>query len=194
MSISAAMLQVRAHHAKPIETRMSVFGKRIDFEESMRPELPVLFRVARRMVHNDDDAEDLVSQTLMRAHIAWSRFDGRHPRSWLIRILRNEFLKSIRNKHETLQLGELDVEPVDEAMSWTAIADNLSAEIILLELDKMAPDYAVTIQLCDVEQLSYEEAAEAMDVPIGTVRSRLFRARAMLRQRIAHRVLEEAKR
>lgn len=148
----------------------------------------MLYRVARRMAKDADDAEDLVSQTLMRAHQAWERFDGQHLRSWLIRILRNEFLKSLRNQTETTSIDEADFELAHSTSLFTSVVEKISVDLIFEELDNLSPEFAIVIQLCDIEQMSYEDAAQALDIPIGTVRSRLFRARLALRNKLMHRI------
>ena len=154
------------------------------FEKSVKGELAVLYRVARRMGTSQEQAEDLVQTTLIKAYQAWDRFDGRHLRSWLIRILRNERLMALRTEKYESSLDEPDATEVADQPFWDELSWKMAADKVLLELQQLPDIYQMAIQLCDVEQMSYEEAAEAMDVPIGTVRSRLFRARAMLRNRL----------
>lgn len=163
---------------------MSLFARPRDFESSVRDELPVLYRVARRMGCTSEEAEDLVQTALVKAYQAWSRFDGRHLRSWLVRILRNERLMALRGAKPTTSLDEPEAGEVAEAPFWDKLAWKLEADQLLAELDRLPDIYRDTVHLCDVEQLSYEEAADVMDVPVGTVRSRLFRARALLRDRL----------
>jgi RNA polymerase sigma-70 factor (ECF subfamily) len=156
------------------------------FEQIALRELPVLYRVARRLTLDDSEAEDLVGQSLLLAAKAWNSFDGRFARSWLIRILKNEHLATRRRKASKPEAALDDVdEPSDEGfweeVSWRAVGSQVMAE-----LDKLPAEYRMAVALCDVEQLSYEEAAAAMDVPIGTVRSRLFRGRKLLRAKLAH--------
>lgn len=159
------------------------------WEEVALAELPVLYRVAKRLTSDPVLAEDLVAQTLFDAGKAWDSFDGEFPRSWLIRILQNNFKKDIRraaSRPQTLPIeeqivaGECDVW---RELNWGAIGPQ-----IIEEVDSLLEEYRMTITLCDIEEMSYEEAAEAMGVPIGTVRSRLFRARRILREKLAHYV------
>jgi RNA polymerase sigma-70 factor (ECF subfamily) len=153
-----------------------------DFERSLKSELPVLFRVAKRLSRSNEMAEDLVGQTLLAAVKFQSSFDGRHFRSWLIKILRNEFNSLIRRElaRPTVVLEDAEGETEDfwEEVNWRVDADTL-----MRELDQLSEEHRMIIQLCDVEELTYEEASDALDIPIGTVRSRLFRARARLRAR-----------
>ena len=160
---------------------MFSFRGRPSFEDAVRPHLEVLYRIALRLARNQEDAEDIVSQTLLQACKAWQKFDGAHLRSWLIRILRNEFLGNQRKRAVRPQETELDIEVSDNNRTWTEIASNLNSERILAALEQLPIEFRLVSVLCDVEQMSYEEAATALDIPMGTVRSRLFRARAKLR-------------
>lgn len=155
-----------------------------DFETAIRAELPVLYRVARRMVRSDDEAADLVQQALLKAFRAWKRFDGQHLRSWLIKILRNENLMRLRADRRA-EFTELDEAITVETGLWDELCWRDQAAHILQELDNLPEEFRLAVVLCDVEQLSYEEAARAMDIPLGTVRSRLSRGRALLRLRLA---------
>ncbi len=164
---------------------MLFWSRNRDFEGSVRGELPVLYRVARRMGCSSEEAEDVVQTTLVKAYQAWDRFDGRHLRSWLIRILRNERLMLLRGAHPTESLDEPAAAEAAEEPFWDEMTWRLAADRIKDEMERLPEVYRMTIHLCDVEELTYEEAAEVMEVPIGTVRSRLFRARAMLRKRLS---------
>lgn len=157
---------------------------RRDFERQVSKELNVLYRVARRMGCKPEEAEDCVQTCLLKAFQAWERFDGRHLRSWLITILRNERLMAIRSQKPEISLEESNVEEGIEEPFWDEVSWKMQAERILEELEHLPENFRMTLHLCDVEQMTYEEAAKAMDVPIGTVRSRLFRAREMLRKRL----------
>lgn len=166
--------------------------RRRDFERAVRDELPVLYRVARRMGCTEEEAEDVVQTTLLKAFKSYDSFDGNYFRSWLIRILRNERLMLLRTPIVTTSLDddeefhEIPVEPF-----WDEVAWRLQAGRILEELTQLPDIYRMVLQLCDVEDLTYEEAATALDIPVGTVRSRLFRARTMLRQRLEPMMNEE---
>jgi len=161
-----------------------------DFEAQLRLELPTLFRVAKRLARSSEEAEDLVGQTLLSAYKSKHTFDGLYFRSWLIRILRNEFNSVLRKESSrpalVLEEPEGIVEPFWDEVSW-----RVDAETILRELDNLTEEHRLIIQLCDVEELSYEEASSALDIPLGTVRSRLFRARARLRENLAGKIAVE---
>ncbi len=158
------------------------------FERHVLPEIEVLLRVARSLTRNDADAEDLVQDTLIRAYRAIERFDGRHPRAWLLTILRNTHINRNRRQRPELlrdpdgtsrQLNELASVDVTDA----SVEAGFDAEIerALAELDE---PFRSVVQLVDVEGLRYAEAAEVMGVPVGTVMSRLHRARGRIRDRL----------
>ncbi|MEA2554051.1 MAG: hypothetical protein QOJ65_2227 [Fimbriimonadaceae bacterium] len=134
---------------------------------------------------NSTDAEDLVGQTLLAAARAWGNFDGRYIRSWLVTILKNEHLKGIRSKASRPKtVGLEDGKELTEGSPEHEIDTRAFADEILKELDSLPEDFRMAVALCDVEQMSYEDAAQALGVPIGTVRSRLFRGRRLLRDKL----------
>lgn len=165
-----------------------MFATRPDSKPSvsdvLERELEMLYRVAKRLTLNDPDAEDLVSQTIAIAFKSWDRFDGRHPRSWLVTILRNEWFQTLR-KRKMRSETEFDAihEPSDEGF-WKSIDRKLEAEMIVEAVQTLAEEYRDAITLCDIEELSYDEAAEALGIPVGTIRSRLFRGRKILRSKL----------
>jgi RNA polymerase sigma-70 factor (ECF subfamily) len=156
------------------------------FGDVLHRELPVLYRVAKRITRRETDAEDLVGQTLFLAHKNWGQFDGRYVRSWLIRIMRNEW-QNQRRKAGSRPEVELEsmAEPSDEGFWWD-IQVQIDAKTIIATLDELPDEYREAVTLCDVEEMSYEEAAEALGVPVGTIKSRLFRGRKLLRSKLAH--------
>jgi RNA polymerase sigma-70 factor (ECF subfamily) len=162
--------------------------KRLPVEDLLRQELDMLFRIARRMTGNDADAEDIVGQTMLAAVRTYDRFDGRHPRAWLAQILRNEWMQTLRRRKSRPESELEDAPEPSEEGFWKQIDDKLQAERILEELDSLPADFRDAIVFCDVEEMSYEEAAAAMGVPSGTLRSRLHRGRKMLRARLVSRM------
>lgn len=164
-------------------TRMSSFAAKPRVADALNAELEMLTRVALRLTGNHADAEDAVGQTLVIAYEKWDQFDGRYLRSWLIQILRNEWLQVVRKRKSRGEVqADLVQEPADEF--WMAIDRKLEAEEILNALAALDDDYRMAVTLCDVEQMSYEEAASALAVPLGTLQSRLYRARKQLRARL----------
>lgn len=172
---------ISAIHDRPEDVR----GARQTFEDVALRELPVLYRMAQRFLGSGPDAEDLVSQTLLLAAKGWASFDGRFPRSWLIKIMKNEFLRLRRSSHSApVGFGDAP-EPCDEGREWRDLDTQLLSETIISELDGLPEEYRLAVSLCDVEEMSYDEAARALEVPIGTIRSRLFRGRRLLRDKLA---------
>ncbi len=173
------------YHGRVVDflNKESIIAMR-DFEARLQDELPVLYRVAKRLAKSTDTAEDLVGQTIYAAIKFKHSFDGRHLRSWLIKILRNEFNTLVRKEQArpTVLLDEVDGEVES---FWDEVHWRVDAETLMRELDNLSEEHRMIIQLCDVEEISYEDAADALEIPIGTVRSRLFRARAKLRDRCA---------
>ncbi|MBI4884640.1 MAG: RNA polymerase sigma factor [Actinobacteria bacterium] len=158
------------------------------FEQHVLPEIEVLLRVARSLTRNDADAEDLVQDTLIRAYRAIERFDGLHPRAWLLTILRNTHINRHRRQRPELlrdpdrtsrELFDVASDDVTDA----AVDAGFDAEIDLALMGLEEPFRAV-VQLVDVEGLTYAEAAEVLGVPAGTVMSRLHRARGRIRDRL----------
>lgn len=163
----------------------------LDFETTVRRELNTLYRVAQRLTGKAADAEDLVGQTLLAAAKAWNNFDGRHPKAWLIAILRNERNRSIRTASSRPQTADIEAaELADGDGGWKDVDLKIIGDHILATLDKIPEEYRLAVALCDVEQLTYEEAAEVLGVPAGTIRSRLHRGRHALRNRLSHLALE----
>lgn len=163
----------------------SWFARPKDFESNVKVHLPVLYRVAKRMGCTNEEAEDVVQTTVIKAFKAWESFDGEHLRSWLIRILRNERLMNLRSREsKNTSLDDSDTFEIADKPFWEPLSHKIQAEHLLRELDALPEIYKLTIHLCDVEELTYEDASQVLDVPVGTIRSRLFRARGMLRDRL----------
>ncbi|MCW5936594.1 MAG: RNA polymerase sigma factor [Fimbriimonadaceae bacterium] len=162
----------------------SILDRRESFEQVALREVEVLYRVAKRLTLNSNDAEDLVGQTMLNAAKNWQAFDGRHARSWLIRILRNEWNQLLR-KRKVRQ--EVDMESISEPSEegfWQKVEVRLDVETILVALDTIGEDYRAAITLCDVEEMDYAEAAIALDIPQATLRTRLHRGRKQLQAKL----------
>jgi RNA polymerase sigma-70 factor (ECF subfamily) len=144
----------------------------------------VLYRVARRLTPNAAEAEDLVGQALAKAAGAWSGFSGEYPRSWLIRILTNCHFGVLRSRKTKPADTSLDPDLVADE-PWSAIDWGLVGPNLMEEVDRLPPEYRLAVVLCDVEEMSYDEAAAAMEVSVGTAKSRVFRGRRLLRARLA---------
>jgi RNA polymerase sigma-70 factor, ECF subfamily len=168
--------------------RRNTLLEKPSFESVVDAELPVLYRVALRLTRSQAEAEDLVGQTLYLAARAWAVFDGAHPRSWLIKILRNEHAGSAR-KRTKVSLEDQPVEPTGME-PWPEVDWKLVGDQILKALDQIPEDYRMAVALCDIEEVTREEAALALEVPLGTLNSRLHRGRSLLKVSLS-RILGE---
>lgn len=161
------------------------------FRTYVVPELELLFAVAMRLTRDRQDAEDVVQETLLRAYRAIDRFDGRHPRAWLLTILRNANINRARKRtpdllrDEERTLGALPARGADgrDGAAERAL-DDMPDERLVEALRRLSSDHRAVVALVDIDGLSYREAAEILQIPIGTVMSRLHRARNKLRTRL----------
>jgi RNA polymerase sigma-70 factor, ECF subfamily len=148
-------------------------------------------RLARRLAGNTADADDLVQETFLRAYRFWGSYrPGTDCRGWLITICRNVFRSRVSREATVQPVGDdADLEVVATVHAHMAArrdgVDRLfeSAELgdaIAVAIGRLSEAHRVVVQLIDVDGMTYEEVAAALDVPVGTVRSRLFRARRLL--------------
>ncbi len=158
------------------------------FERHVLPEIEVLLRVAQSLTRNHAEAEDLVQDTLIRAYRGIGGFDGRHPRAWLLTILRNTHIN--RNRRRRPELLR-DQDATFERLAGDASTDRADLFVentidgeILAALGELSDDFRRVVELVDIDGLSYPEAAEVLGVPVGTVMSRLHRARRRIRDRL----------
>jgi RNA polymerase sigma-70 factor (ECF subfamily) len=165
------------------------------FEELIVPEMPFLARIARTMSRSQAEADDLAQETLVKAFRAMDNFDGAYPRAWLARIARNTAINRDQRNREFLLAEEGTVEPEPSPDEITDPQDIvLSQEIdddLRRALDELPAPFRVLVQMVDVEDMTYQEAADALEIPIGTVMSRLHRARNRLRKSLQDTALGE---
>ncbi len=157
-----------------------------DFEAQALPHMDDLFRIALRMTGDRAHAEDVIQETFLQAWKSFDKFErGTNCKAWLFRILfysvqhqrRKWFRFAVAaDSEEILETSTAAPEPV---------AEKLTDEQIQGALDGLPPEYRAVALLVDVEEFAYREAAQILGVPIGTVMSRLSRARRMLRERLA---------
>lgn len=164
--------------------------KREEFERAIKGVFPAIYSTAVRLTRNEENAKDLTQETLIKAYQAYDRFDGRNLKAWLLRILTNTFINqlrqgrrspdsaSIEDSAEALQAASSDPLPLERVLAQTLDQDIEKA------LASLPEEYRIAVVLSDIEGLSYQEIAESLDVPIGTVRSRLARGRAILRSKL----------
>lgn len=163
------------------------------FQAEVMPHVDRLFRLAMWLERDRQEAEDLVQETLLQAYRSFSRFTaGTNSRAWLITIL-----KHIRSNKRRARFRRDAVERPDDQIAETVafvppVPTHLTDEEILAALRGMPEAYQDIILLSDVEDFTYKEIADALDIPIGTVMSRLHRGRALLRKALASgRVVNE---
>jgi RNA polymerase sigma-70 factor (ECF subfamily) len=159
--------------------------RRTRFERECLAHLDALHRAARRFTRDDDAARDLVQDTLVRAYRAFDTFaPGTNARAWLLSIEYSVFVNDYhrrRRRPATVSMDALEARYADRlqappdagVVAWT------DAEV-LVALDELPEDFRATVLLVDVDELTYEEAAAALGCALGTVRSRLHRARRLL--------------
>jgi len=170
---------------------------RVRFEEEALELADQVYRVARRLVGTREEAEDLVQETYARAFRSWRSFTpGTNMRAWLLRILTNLNIDRGRRSQrapDTTPLEEGDyylankVAAVEgeQALDQDRVVERLSQDGIVEALSDVPHDFRDVIVLVDIGEFSYAEAAQILDVPIGTVMSRLHRGRRILKQRLA---------
>lgn len=163
------------------------------FENELLPHADALYNFAYHLTYNEEDANDLVQETFLKAFRFINSFDsGTNAKAWLFKILKNGFINEYRRKKK--EPNKVDYEDIiayqdaDEEKGGVAfdlredIFDGMMGDEITVALDKLPVDFKTIILLCDIEEFSYEEIAKILDIPIGTVRSRLHRARNALKE------------
>lgn len=171
------------------------------FERIVLPHLDAVYRMARRLSGNEAEADDLVQETFLRAYKAFEGFELRQygAKPWLLKILHNVFYTRVGKKARQPTLiedisfddfaAELDQPPASELgssnVNWDEFDEELKAAVLGL-----SPDYREVLLLWALEELSYKEIAEVCGCAIGTVMSRLYRARQQLGQRLAEYACE----
>ena len=162
-----------------------------EFEDEALPHLDALYSFGLKMTGDSDQADDLVQETFLRAFRFWDKFEkGTNSKSWLFSIMKNTFINEyrktsrepskvdyddIQNFYENIKSDEVKTQHSQEDAFSTLLDDEVSDAIT-----KLPEDFRTVIILSDIEGFSYEEIADFVDCPVGTVRSRLHRARKML--------------
>lgn len=176
---------------------------RDEFERLAMEHMDMLYRIARRLTGNDAAAEDLVQETYVRAIRSWTTFKLQDfgIRPWLIRILQNLFYSSARrDNRQPTGVDQAHLESVpDHASADTPLAPESFEGMdqrLVRALNRLPSEYQLVMLMWAVEELSYKEIADALDIPIGTVMSRLHRAKQKLAEQLAdyakdNRILRE---
>lgn len=171
-------------------------ARRAAFDRYVLPELDVLYRVALSITRKPADAEDLVQETLLRSYRAVGRFDGRYPRAWLLTIMRNAQINRVRRRRpELLRDGDDSERLADDTVGAESpeatVVDGSFDALVEEALRELPLKFREVVDLVDLHGLSYQEAADALGTPIGTIMSRLHRGRARIRASLAERGVHE---
>ncbi len=170
-------------------------NKQQDFNEEILPHLDALYNFGLRLTADPNDAEDLVQDTIVKAFRFFSSYEkGTNAKAWLFRILKNSYINNYRRKskkpqevdydevasfYESIRAERTNSSDLEDKMFRELIDDDLSNA-----LDSIPEDFRTVVLLCDVEDFTYEEIANMLDVPIGTIRSRLHRGRNLLKAQL----------
>jgi RNA polymerase sigma-70 factor (ECF subfamily) len=167
------------------------------FEELAMPLFARLYNFAHWLTQDRSEAEDLVQETCMKALKGFASFrQGTNFRAWIYRVLKNTFLTSRAGlRAATLSLDDDEdplAEPVALGTPESILISTLDQQTIQKALEALSVQYREVILLCDVEEMSYQEIAETLSIPIGTVMSRLSRGRKMLRESLNEASIRKA--
>jgi len=169
--------------------------KLIIFDNEFLPFIDSMYNFAYRLTYDEDNAKDLVQETYLKAFRFIDSFQrGTNAKAWLFRILKNSFINEFRKRSkEPSKIDYQEVEtfynsddvniPITTDLRVETLKDMIGDEISNA-LNSLAVDFRTVIILCDLEGFTYEEMAKILDIPIGTVRSRLHRARNLLREKL----------
>lgn len=169
--------------------------KDAQFEKEFMPLIGSLYNFAYRLTLDEDDANDLVQETYLKAYRFFDSYEqGTNAKAWLFRILKNSFINDFRKKSK--QPSKIDYQEVESFYNSDDVDENITVDLrvesiqdmigdeIANALNSLAVDFRTIIILCDLEGFTYEEMAKILDIPIGTVRSRLHRARNLLKEKL----------
>ncbi|MFT6854367.1 MAG: RNA polymerase sigma factor (sigma-70 family) [Cyclobacteriaceae bacterium] len=165
------------------------------FDNEFMPHVDTMYNFAYRLTFDEDDSKDLVQDTYMKAYRFINSFQqGTNAKAWLYRILKNSFINNFRKKSK--EPAKVDYQEVEnfynsDSVDTSATVDlrvetvkDMIGDEVSNALNSLAVDFRTVIILCDLEGFTYEEMAKILDIPIGTVRSRLHRARNLLKQKL----------
>lgn len=165
------------------------------FEEEFLPHINAMYNFGFRLTFDEDDAKDLVQDTYLKAYRFTDSFKkGTNAKAWLFRILKNSFINDFRKKSK--QPGKVDYQEVESYYNSDDVDKSITTDLrvetvqdmigdeISNALNSLDVDFRTVIILCDLEGFKYDEMAKILDIPIGTVRSRLHRARNLLKKNL----------
>ncbi|MDN4164869.1 sigma-70 family RNA polymerase sigma factor [Cytophagales bacterium LB-30] len=165
------------------------------FDREFLPHIRSMYNFAYRLTFDEDDANDLVQETYMKAFRFINSFqEGTNAKAWLFRILKNSFINDFRKKSK--EPAKVDYQEVETFYNSDDVDEHITTDLrvetvqdmigdeVSNALNSLAIDFRTVIILCDLEGFTYEEMAKILDIPIGTVRSRLHRARNLLKDKL----------
>ncbi|WP_143959969.1 sigma-70 family RNA polymerase sigma factor [Litoribacter populi] len=165
------------------------------FDNEFMPHIDSMYNFGYRLTFDEDDAKDLVQDTYLKAYRFINSFEqGTNAKAWLFRILKNSFINEYRKKSK--QPAKVDYQEVETYYNSESVDHSITSDLrvdavkdmigdeISNALNSLAVDFRTVIILCDLEGFTYEEMAKILDIPIGTVRSRLHRARNLLKDKL----------
>lgn len=165
------------------------------FEEELLPQIDSLYNFAYHLTHNEEDANDLVQETYLKAFRFIEKYEeGTNPKAWLFRILKNAFINDYRkavrepnkvNYEDYVAFHDEEDTPLASTVDLrTDLFQKMMGDEVTFALNALPEDFRTVIVLCDLEGFSYDEIAKILDIPVGTVRSRLHRARNLLKEKL----------
>ncbi len=182
--------------------RLNKQQKDVIFEREFYPLMHALYNFAFHLVYDEEAANDLVQETFLKAYrFIESYQEGTNAKAWLFKILKNAFINDYRKKsrqpsrvdfddisgyHDTEESG-----PTEYVDLRQEVFSGLMGDEVTRALNELPVDFRTVILLCDIEDFSYEEIAKIIDIPIGTVRSRLHRARNILKEKLRNYAANE---
>jgi len=174
----------------------AIVNKRREFEEQALPHMDALYRTALRMTKNENDAQDLVQETMVKAYRFWDKFEpGSNCRAWLFKIMTNIFINDYRSKSRSpmaVNVDEIDDNFLYGQLSVGKQVDDPEKELFAKVFDddvkraveNLPDDFRLVVVLSFLEGFSYQEIAEIADLQLGTVKSRLHRGRKLLQKEL----------
>ncbi|HZV70027.1 MAG TPA: sigma-70 family RNA polymerase sigma factor [Saprospiraceae bacterium] len=167
------------------------------FEKELLPHVNALQTFAYHLTYNQEDADDLVQETYLKAYRFIDKYDeGTNAKAWLFKILKNAYINEYRKRVK--QPTKVDYEEIvayhdtddDRISGYSDLREeiflHMMGDEVTSAINSLPIDFRTVILLCDIEGFTYEEIASIIDVPIGTVRSRLFRARNLLKEKLTN--------
>jgi RNA polymerase sigma-70 factor (ECF subfamily) len=176
-------------------TKKKVSDRDSEFQREAVPHMDALYNYALRMTGDPNNADDLLQDTYLKAYRFWDKYEkGTNIRAWLFRIMKNSYINlyrkaskepdtvdydDVQNFYQTIRDQSTDPNDLQEKLFGNLLGDDVARA-----LESLPEDFRTVIILCDIEGFTYEEIAEFVECPVGTVRSRLHRGRKLLRDKL----------